>query len=53
MIRKTDKRFKRRSKVWARGYATEETCVDVVRRETWWLAFIPLYVRETIIGNTM
>jgi len=53
MIRKTDKRYKRRSKVWERGYIAEEVCVEVVRRETWWLIFIPLYIRETITSSTM
>jgi hypothetical protein len=53
MIRKTDKRYKRRSKVWERGYIAEEMFVEIVRRETWWLLIIPVYIRETVTDSSM
>jgi hypothetical protein len=53
MIIKTDKRYKRRSKVWERGYIPDEKCVEVVRREIWWFLIIPVYIRETITRSTM
>lgn len=52
MIRKTDKFFKRRVRVWAESMRlnTDEV-VEIVRAETWWLLFIPVYMRETVIDK--
>lgn len=52
MIRKTDKFFKRRARIWARGIAIADTVTEYVRRETWWLIWIiPLYSRDTVIDK--
>jgi hypothetical protein len=48
LIRKTMKRQKRRSETWPRRYYTEETHVEVVRVETWWLLFLPVYSKTFI-----
>jgi hypothetical protein len=50
MLRKTDKFLKRRVKVWERGFRTDETVTEIVRRETWWLLFIiPLLSIDTVV----
>lgn len=52
MIRKTDLYIKRTARVWERGYTTNETVHELVRRETWWLlGLLPLYSRDTVVSK--
>lgn len=51
MVTKTEKIYKRRSREWGRGYAIDSTRVERVKRETWWLLFVPVYSRVTIIST--
>lgn len=54
MIQKTVRQFRRRSRTWARGYATSEEHIERVKRETWWLlGVVPLYSREWIIADNL
>lgn len=54
MIRKTDRFFKRKAKVYERGYfhseSANDTVTEIVRRETWWAFWIiPVFSMDTII----
>ena len=53
MIKKTDKYMKRSALVWNRKeFSKDQTTVEIVRVETWWLFYIiPLYSKETIIDK--
>ena len=53
MIRKTDRFLKRKARIWERGYIISEkddTTVEIVRRETWWLFWIvPIFSMDTVV----
>lgn len=51
MFRKTDKYFRRKVRVWGCGYVASEEVVELVRRETWWIFFIPVLSIDTIIDK--
>ena len=52
MIRKTDKYFKRWTRVWERGYVSKDQTPEIVHRETWWLLWVlPVYSRDTVIDR--
>lgn len=51
MIIKTDKYIRRWARVWDRWNANDEKVAELVRRETWWLLWWPLYSRDTIIDK--
>ena len=55
MITKTVRTYKRHRRSWHQPQATmNDVHVEKYHRETWWLfGFIPLYVRDTIIGNNL
>lgn len=54
MIHKTVSSYKRRVKSWrGTAYLKDETHVERVIRETWWLMFIPFYSRITIKETTI
>lgn len=52
IIRKTEKVKKRRVFVWELLEGRDETVLEYIRTETWWLLWIiPVYSRDTIIGR--
>lgn len=54
MIRKTAKVFKRRALSWESGYLTNESHVETVYRETWWLfGIIPLYSHDALLRHSL
>ena len=49
MIRKTDKYFKRYARAWERGNIRADEVLEVVRRETWWILWLPVYSRDSVV----
>lgn len=52
MIHKTDARYFTKQRKWARGWASDEEIVVIIRREVWWLfGVIPMYCRDTLLES--